>query len=228
MEWDAIWKRARSDLIVTTDQGDDDVFLWEHSSRVARVAQHLAGIDEVRAQDPDEGAIVAAALYHDAVWAIRVRSGEIRRTDILLLPLNDAAAEQSAALVEDRLKDLLPPASLERAARAVRLMQEREPQSIEAQIVAEANNLEEFGLLSLWPSIRRGMHEGKGIQAVIDSWRRKKEYHFWSARLRDSFRFESVRALAASRLESLEHFMEELDRQFTSADIPGLSTAKQR
>ena len=224
MEWDAIWKRARNDLIVTTDQGDDDVFLWEHSCRVARVAQHLATVEEVSAQDPDEGAIVAAALYHDAVWAIRVKSGEISRTDILLVPLNDAAAEQSASLLEDRLKDVLPPASLERAARAIRLMHEREPQSIEAQIVAEANNLEEFGLLSLWPAIRRGMHEGKGVQAVIDSWRRKKEYHFWTARLRDSFRFETVRELAGARLESLEQFMEELDRQFTGADIPGLSS----
>lgn len=220
MDWDAIWKRARGDLIITTEQGDTDVFLWEHCYRVARVAQRIARLDEVLAHDPDEAATVAAALYHDSAWAIRVRDGEVTRSQILLAPLNEAAAEQSAGFLEERLAGLLPPASLERAARAIRLMHERDPQSIEAQIVAEANNLEEFGLLSLWPAIRRGMLEGKGIQSVIESWRRKKEYHFWTARLRDSFRFETIRKLAESRLEKLERFMEELAEQFAGADIP--------
>ena len=220
MEWDAIWKRARGDLAITTEQGDGDVFLWEHSSRVATVAQRIILLDEVRVHDPDEAAVLAAALYHDAAWAIRCRDGEIDRTEILLSPINDTAAEQAAALLEERLADVLPTGSLERAARAIRLMHEREPQSIEAQVVAEANNLEEFGLLSLWPSIRRGMVEGKGIQAVIESWRRKKEYHFWTARLRDSFRFDAIRHLASARLQTLERVMVELDEQFTGGDIP--------
>lgn len=224
MEWDAVWKRARGDLTVTTAQGDADVFLWEHSSRVAKVAQQILLLEEVQKHDPDETAVVAAALYHDAAWAIRCRAGEIEHTEILLSPLNDSAAEQAAWLLEERLADLLPPGSLERAARAIRLMHEREPQSIEAQVVADANNLEEFGLLSLWPAIRRGMIEGKGIQAAIESWRRKKEYHFWAARLRDSFRFDAIRDLADARLQTLERVMEELDEQFLGADLSAVDS----
>jgi hypothetical protein len=228
MDWDAIWKRARSDLTVTIRQGDPDVFLWEHTSRVAHVAQRIAKLDVVVEQDPDEAAVLAAALYHDAAWAIRCRTGEVDRTEVLLTPLNDSAGEQSAALLEERLADLLPPGTLERAARAIRLMHEREPAIIEAQIIAEANNLEEFGLLSLWMQIRRGMLDGKGTQAVIETWRRKKEYHFWTARLRDSFRFEPTRRLAEQRLSKLERFMQELQEQFTGADISfgeGVTTA---
>ena len=220
IDWDAIWKRARGDLTVATKEGDQDVFLWEHCSRVAYTAHRIVSLEEVKPHDADGDAVIAAALYHDAAWAIRWRAGEIERKAILLSPLTEAAAEQAATLMEERLADLLPPGSLERAARAIRLVHEREPQSIEAQIIAEANNLEEFGFLSLWPAIRRGMMEGKGIQVVIESWQRKKEYQFWTARLRDSFRFDAVREVAKQRLDRLERFMEELNEQFAGTDIP--------
>jgi hypothetical protein len=226
MDLDAIWKRARSDLTITTKHGDPDVFLWEHSSRVARVAQRIAQLPEVRSHDPDELAVVAAALYHDAGWAIRSRAGEIDRTEVLLGPTTDTAGEQAAALMEQGLSGMIPPGSLERATRAIHEMAEREPGSIEAQVIVEANNLEEFGLLMLWPSIRRGMVDGKGIQAVIESWRRKKEYQFWNARLRDSFRFAPVRAVAERRLERLEQFMLVLEEQHQGADIDGVEALR--
>jgi len=219
MDLDTIWKRARGDLTVTTKQGDPDVFLWEHSYRVAQVAQRIAHLPEVRPHDPDELAIVAAALYHDAGWAIRWRDGEIERSEILLGPTTDTACEQAATLMEQSLAGFLPPGTLERAARAVRGLNDREPTSVEAQVVVEANNLEEFGLLLLWPAIRRGMVDGKGIQAVIDSWRRKKEYQFWSARLRDSFRFPAIREIAERRLERLEQFMMQLEEQHLGTDV---------
>ena len=225
-EIDAIRKRARADLIVMTDQGDSDVFLWEHSVRVAHSAQQIAKLPEVVPKDADQDALVAAALYHDAGWVIGCREGRLDRRDILLSPLPGSAWGQAASLLEARLAPILQASSLRRATIAVREMGKREPESIEGRILVEANNLDEFGVTALWPAIRRGFIEGKGVQAVIDTWRRKKEYQFWSARVKDSFRFPTVRKHAERRLKRLERFMRELEEQQQGLDVTPIAVTQ--
>lgn len=220
MQRDAIWNRARSDLVITTKQGDQDVFLWEHSARVAESALRIAELPEVQSADPDERAIVAGALYHDAGWLVRLQAREITREEILVRPNSDDHREHGADMLERRLAKLLPDTSLERAAQAVRTLNNRDIPSIEGQVITEAHNLDEFGMVSIWISVRRGAVDGKGVQAVIDMWRRRKEFHFWTARLNSSFRFEPIRDLARRRLESLEGYMQELEVQHKCADLP--------
>jgi hypothetical protein len=78
----------------------------------------------------------------------------------------------------------------------------------------------------LWSAIRRGAVDGKGVQAVLDTWRRKKEYQFWTARLNDSFRFEPVRELARRRLEKFERLLEELGDQHAAVDVAALLSVR--
>ncbi len=222
MDLEALWRRARADLVIATSRGNPDVFLWEHSSRVAKSAQHIAKLPEVLRQGPDHLAIQAAALYHDAGWVARWRNEEIERTEMLLTPVSEATREQGAVMLERSLSALLPKDSLDRATRAVRVLNNRDLESIEAQVVAEADYLEEFGVLPLWIAVRRGAREGKGVQAVLDTWRRKREYQFWTARLNDSFRFDSTRKLAEERLHRLERLMDELEEQHTGRDTEAM------
>jgi len=226
MDLEAIWKRARADLIIPTPRGDSDVFLWEHSARVAQTAQHIARLPMIRSQQPNETVIVAAGLYHDAGWITRFREGAVDRMEIFLGPLSEADHEQGTLLMEQSLADLLPKEALDLAARAIRGTRNRDTKLIEAQVVAEADNLQEFGVVSLWSAIRRGVVEGKGVQAVLDTWRRKKEYQFWTARLNDSFRFEPVRELARQRLEKFERLLGELEEQHSAADVAALLTTR--
>jgi len=219
IDHDAILKKARADLMLSTARGDADVFLWEHSCRVAESARCIAKLPEVAARNPDETAVFVAALYHDAGWAVRCRQSEIDRMEMLLSPTTEAACEHAAILLEKSLAALLPPDTLERALRAVRLRLDRAASLVEAEIVAEAENLDEFGIVPLWTAIRRGLLDGKGVQAVLDSWRRKQEYQFWSARLHDSFRFAATRDLARRRLDSMERLMQALDEQQAGRDI---------
>lgn len=219
MQSDRIWNRARADLVVTTELGDEDLFLWEHSARVARNAQQIAKLPAVQALSPDEGAILGAALYHEAGWIARFKEGAIRRDEILMRPLSDADREQGSLILERSLSKLLPRDSLTRAVQAVRLFNERVIESIEGQVITEADNLDEFGVLSLWATVRRGVVDGKAVQAAIDTWRRRKEYRFWEARLKDAFRFDEVRRVATKRLEKLERLMQELEEQHEGADI---------
>ena len=216
---DAIWKRARTDLVVETEYGDFDVFLWEHSARVAHTAEQIARLPSVQAQSPDEMSIVASSLYHDAAFAAQARDGILARYELHIHPPTPADREQSAIIMEQSLAKVLPTDSLERASRVVRTLHDREVDLLEKYIVAEAESLEEFGLLSLWTTIRRGTWEGKGVQAVIDTWKKKTEYKFWAARLADSFHFAPVREIAKQRLERFEQMMSELEEQQAGSDI---------
>ena len=219
MNHESIWKQARADLLVPTGRTEPDLYLWEYSWRIARASEHIAGMPEVARHGPDPAAVVAGALYHAACWAQRCRDRECDRTEILLATLSEGDREQSARMLETAMSGVLSPDSLQRALRVVRSAQDRTTNSIEARIVADACSLQEFGVLSLWPMIRRGMLEGKAVQTILDTWNRKKEYHFWEARLNDSFHFEPVREIARRRLERLERLMADLKEQHHSEDL---------
>ena len=220
MQRDALWNRARADLVIASDRGHEDVVLWEHSVRVAGNAGRIARIPEVLAKSPDETAIAAAALYHDA--------GEVRRERVLLSPLSDKHRERGAEIMERSLRKLIPRPSIASASRAIQTLQKRRIHAIEGQVLTEAENLEEFGILALWATVRRHIVEGRGVQSVIDTWHRRREYSFWDARLNDAFRFEPVRAVARKRIEKLDRAMMDLEEQHLGNDltpyvVPGLS-----
>jgi len=216
---DSMWGRARDDLVIVGGTGDEDVFLWEHSARIAKCAQLIARLPSVQAHTPDITIVVAAALYHDAGWAVLVGEGEIDRSAVLLGPTTATQRELAIQLMEGSLRELLPPGVIERSAAAIRSRNDRVVDSIEGQIVAEAENLNTFGLLSLWPNIRRGAQEGKGVQAAIDTWHRRSEYQYWTALLNDAFRFGEVREIARQRLQRYEQAMAAIEEQHECRDI---------
>ncbi len=219
MENEAIWNRARTDLAIPTEDGDTDPFLWEHAARVTRNAMRIAGLAEVGESEPDMAALEAAALYHDAGWVIAVEEGEIGRMEVLLRQVPAGHFERGAAMLEERASGILAPDSLRRAVEVLRAMETHDAALVEAQVLSDADNLDEFGLLSLWPNIRRGVLEGRGVESLLRTWRRRKEYRFWEARLRDSFHFAAVRVLAERRLALYDRFMEDLANQAESADV---------
>ncbi len=222
MQFDAIFNRARADLVLRTERGEEDVFLWEHSVRVARNAEKIVSLTGENLGVPDLRALIAAALYHDAGWIARVRSGAASRADVLLRPLDETDREQGAAMAQQGLGPILRPESMSKAIVAIRQLPQRDSTSTEAKILSEAEALEEFGFHSLWISIRRGVGEGKGLQSTLETWRRRREYHFWDARLSDSFRIGEVREVAKKRLLAFERFMVDLSEQCDAEDLaPG-------
>ena len=206
-------------LVITTEQGEADPFLWEHSARVTRSAQQIAKLPSVQGRQPDEAAIVAAALFQDAAWTARVRDDDVDRLEVLLTPCSAADREQAVVIMQRSLADVMPAESLARATRAILTLNDPEIESIEGQVVHEAASLDEFGVLSLWSMIRRAAFEGKGVEAVLDKWHRYKEYRFWSARLNESFRFAPVREMARQRLVELERLMDVLEKHHHGHDI---------
>lgn len=218
-ELEAIWKLARADLVVPAEGGGNDIFLWEHSLRVAKSAMYLSQLPDASAGNPDAKALLAAALYHESGWISRWRAGEIERYEMLLSSPSESIVVESVRLMQKALHDILPPSSMTRACETIRFRTSHGSETMEGQLLIEADNLEEFGLGFLWMAIRRGICGGKGVQAVLDAWKRRVEYHFWSARLKDSFRFDASRKLAESRLGQLEMLMAEMAVQHDVEDV---------
>lgn len=216
---DAIWSRARADLIITLDNGEKDVYLWEHSALVARTAQRIAQLPELRTRSVDEAALVAAGLYHEAGWIGRFRDGQVTTSEILCRSRGEAHRETGAMMMEERLADVLPADPMKKASTAIRTLNDRDVRSTEGQVLTEAENLCAVGAISLWTIIRKGALEGKGVQSAIDTWRRQKEYSFWTAHINHSFRFDQVKEIAKKRLAAFERLMEETEAQFTCNDI---------
>lgn len=215
---EGLWKAARAQLVIPAEDGGNDIFLWEHSVRVAKSAHYLSRLPEAQPHDPDVLALLMAALFHEAGWVSRWRSGEIKRYEILLGSTNDSIIAESVRLMQQSLQGLAPPMSLQRAAEAIMSCHGHSFNLIESQLLREADSLEEFGFGFVWMAIRRGICGGKGVQAVLDAWRRRTEYQFWVAR-QNSFHFEASRLLATSRLKQLETLMAEMASQHEGEDV---------
>lgn len=218
-EQKAIKKCARADLVLVAEYGHHDQFLWEHAKHIAQSAQYISKLNLVRDYVPDDVTILAASFYLEAGWVARHQQGQIEISDIRIGQLNEAGRELGIVLMEKSLSKLVDSESLRKTRLVIQTISRKPPETIEGQIIRDAINLNDFGYIPLWLSIRRVIHEGKGIQAVIDTWKRKKEYHFWNARLRDAFIFQPVRKVAEDRFKKFERFMDELETQHTSVDL---------
>lgn len=220
---DAVFLLAREDLVILDEQGREDVFLWERGQRVAGSVAWIAGLPDVPQQSIDRDALLAGALYHDSGWALQCRDAEISRAAILTSPTNDIQRELATALMRKRLGKLLGPASIKRATDAVTLANRHAAKLLEAQVLADALNLDDIGTLSVWQIVRRHALEGKGVQEAIANWQTRNQYDYWGALIRN-MRFAEVKALARQRLGAAERYMAELAREHGGLDIPPVQT----
>ena len=76
--------------------------------------------------------------------------------------------------------------------------------------------------LPIYNEFRRYVIHGKGVSDVLESWKRKVDYRYWQARLKESYRFDSVRKLAERRFGATEYFMNQLDVEHGARDLEEL------
>jgi hypothetical protein len=89
----------------------------------------------------------------------------------------------------------------------------------EALILSEAKNLDDMGAAGLFNDFKYHAVCGKSVSSVLENWKRKNDYQYWQGRLKDCFKFESVRKLAAKRLSHAESFMNQLHQEHTAQDL---------
>ncbi len=93
-------------------------------------------------------------------------------------------------------------ALLDRTINLLEQMPDREPKSLDARLLADAVNLEDFGVSGMILQTIQLTRSGDGLVQLIDGAEKRELYGYWDARLRDGFHFESARRIAAERLEN--------------------------
>lgn len=215
---------AKDLLILGRDSPRGDRWLWEHARRVAHLAQLLALLPEVRAgggPPPDPAMAAVAALFADAGWAVQVQRGEMKQWDVLNRPTSDIQRELGAGALQERAASLLPVGTVETAARAIRECNEKHTRLAEAQVLREAENLDEMGVMYVLRQFRKWQHQpdGQALEDLIARWRQLLEYSFWETEINLGLRWEASRRIARARLEAVEQFMVALARDLRASDL---------
>jgi len=111
-------------------------------------------------------------------------------------------AEQSAELLVGLLGEEADESLLDRTTRILHEVPQRSPMLDEAKLLADAVNLEDFGMTGLVQQIIQLTRQGDGVAQVAEGAEKREQYGYWDARLKDGFHFEPVRQIAVRRLQN--------------------------
>jgi hypothetical protein len=121
--------------------------------------------------------------------------------------------EQAAELLVSLLGNDVEENLLDRTTRLLHEVPHRSPVIDEARLLADAINLEDFGVTGLIVQTIQLSLQGEGIHDLIVGAEKREEYGYWDARLKDGFHFEPIRDLARRRLESARQVMKMLGNE---------------
>ncbi|MCG3137712.1 MAG: hypothetical protein HJJLKODD_01562 [Phycisphaerae bacterium] len=218
----AITQLAENQLLLRQENGQADRLLWEQAQRTSRAVELICGLLGSATNGVDREALQIAAIFHPLGWVLQVTGKVCARYEIFSRPLTDIHRELRAVHVQSLLDGRLPVKRLEMVCRFLRENGRHADAQLGTQILNDACELEQIGSMALWLMMIRHNEEGRSIQDLLITWERQRDYHFWPARIRDSFRFEQVRRLAYQRLEILNQFMAQLARETELADLQDL------
>lgn len=114
--------------------------------------------------------------------------------------LRDRCEEAAEALIVEA-GSWADDALLDRTARLLREAPHRPPMLDDAKVLADAVNLEDFGVVGLVQQVMQLARLGQGVGQLADGLEKREQYGYWDARLNDGFHFAPVREQARRRLE---------------------------
>jgi hypothetical protein len=223
-EMDVIRQIAEETMKVPTLAGVNDNWLWDRTLRILRNVEHICRMPELaeRNSPTDRFCLIAAAYFADAGFA-RWADAEDTSSRLVLSDVSQTDLRDfSTQIVTDRLSGALAGPKIEKINKIIVESVNRFTEMVEAMILSDARNLEDMGAVGLYHEFRKYVIHGKGVADVLDSWKRKIDYRYWQARLKESFRFESTRKLAEQRFGAAEYFMNQLQVEHNARDLEEL------
>jgi hypothetical protein len=146
--------------------------------------------------DEESLELACYALQLPSRQAGGVISGKLGRTN-----LRDRC-EQAAELLVSLLGDDVDETLLDHTTRLLQEVPHRSPVLDEAKLLADALNLDDFGLTGLIVQTVQMALQGEGVGNLVEAMEKREQYGYWQARLKDGFHFEPIRAIARKRLET--------------------------
>lgn len=190
-------KRLQKALSIVDDHGtvgprlmDDARRLWD------RVRRFIAmGLVPREALEMDAMELAAYALQLPQRRGKTLSTGKPTRAT--LKERTEEAAELLVGLIGVEADEGL----IDRTTRILHEMPHRSPMFDEAKLMADALNLDDFGLTGLMNQVLQAARQGEGLVQIARGAQKREQYGYWEVRLREGFHFEPVRELAVKRLE---------------------------
>jgi hypothetical protein len=110
--------------------------------------------------------------------------------------------EQAAELLVTVLENEADEALLDRATRLLHETPHKSPMVEDARLLADAINLEDFGVVGMILQTIQLARQGDGVKQVAEGAEKRDQYGYWNARLKDGFHFEPIRQIARRRVEN--------------------------
>ncbi|HTW95355.1 MAG TPA: hypothetical protein VMD30_11205 [Tepidisphaeraceae bacterium] len=121
--------------------------------------------------------------------------------------------EQAAELLVGLMANDIDEKLLDRTTRLLHEVPQRSPMLDEARLLADAVNLDDFGITGLVGQTVQLALQGEGIAELALAWTKREEYGYWEARLKDGFHFEPIRQVARRRLEKARQLAAQLQSE---------------
>jgi hypothetical protein len=145
--------------------------------------------------DPTPLELACYALQLPLRQTKSLATGKLGRTN-----LKDRA-EQAAEMLVGLLGSNVDEALLDRATQLLHELPHRTPMLDEARLLADAVNLDDFGVAGMMLQAVQLSRAGGGVAQVADGLEKREQYGYWDARLKEGFHFEPIRQIARERLE---------------------------
>jgi hypothetical protein len=171
----------------------DAVRLW---NRLARFRKMALAPQEI---DLDALELACYALQLPTRQARGIVAGRLGRTNLR------ERCEQSAELLVSLLASDIEEPLLDRTTRILLEIPSRPTTIEEAKLLADAVNLDDFGVTGLMIQSMQLALIGDGVADLVVASDKREQYGYWEARLKDGFHYEPVRQIARKRLESARH-----------------------
>lgn len=223
-ELDVIRQIAQQVLNVPTLTGIQDNWLWDRTLRILRNVEHICRIPELvdQAMSIDRFCLIAATYFADSGFAHFTDAEDVSARLVLADISQTDLCDFSTQVVSDKLSGALAGPRIDKINKIIVESSNRFTHMTEAMILSDARNLDDMGAVGLFNEFRRYVIHGKGVSDIIESWKRKVDYRYWQARLKESFRFRSVQVLAEQRFGACEYFMNQLRVENTARDLEEL------
>ncbi len=220
-DMDMIRRIAREVLTMPSPGGDEDNWLWDRTQRILRNVEHICRLPElVEADVPiDRFCLVGATCFADSGFTRYAEAENVSSRLVLTDVKSSDLREFSTQIVSDKLAEVLSAAKIDKVNNIIVESESRESNLAEAKILSDARNLDDMGAVGVLNEFRRNVMRGKGVSDVMESWKRKVDYRYWQARLKESFRFETVRKVAVQRFAATEYIMNQLKIENAAQDL---------
>lgn len=197
-------------LQTVDEHGTQGPRLIDDAQRLWRLVQSLVQL-ELISPDADVEALELScfALQLPMRSTENLPAGKLGRTN-----LRDRT-EQAAELLVGAAGNDAPEELIDRATNILLALPHRIPETEESRLLADALNLDDFGIVGLITrSIQLG-RQGDGVNQVAAGNASRDQYGYWEARLKDGFHFEQIRRMASRRLENMRKAAKLLDEELS-------------